>query len=150
MENRIIRGAETLKKLHNKVMIESTNHTLGGKMKHIKQLAIILAVAFIGECLNTLLPLPIPASIYGLVLMLLALNFNIIKLESIKETAAFLIEIMPIMFIPATVGLIVVIEELQSMLVPLIVISVASTIVVMVVTGKVTDLMLSFKKGGEQ
>ena len=47
-------------------------------MKYIKQFGIILVVSLLGEGLNYLIPLPIPASIYGLVLMLLALGLKII------------------------------------------------------------------------
>ena len=59
-----------------------------------------------GEILKYLLPLPIPGSIYGLGLMLLFLSLKVIKIESVREVGEFLIEIMPVMFIPAGVGLI--------------------------------------------
>ena len=42
-------------------------------MKYFRQFFIILAISFVGEILHMVLPLPVPASIYGLVLMLLAL-----------------------------------------------------------------------------
>ena len=75
-------------------------------MKYLQQFGIILAVSFVGELLNYAIPLSIPASIYGLVLMFVCLCMKWIKLEDVKETAVFLIEIMPLMFIPAAVGLI--------------------------------------------
>ena len=74
-------------------------------MKYLKQFGIILFVSLLGELLRMLIPLPIPASVYGLVLMLILLMIGIIKLQQIKEVSAFLIEIMPVMFIPAGVGL---------------------------------------------
>ena len=116
-------------------------------MKFMKQFGIILAVTFLGEALKYVIPLPIPASIYGLVLMLLALCTGILKLDQVKEAATFLIEIMPLMFIPAGVGLITSWSQLQSFLVPLLVITVVSTFVVMIVTGKVTDFLISRKEG---
>ena len=64
-------------------------------MKYVKQFAMILLVSFVGELLNYLLPLPVPASIYGLVLMLVCLLTGIIKLDAVRDTACFLIEIMP-------------------------------------------------------
>ena len=75
-------------------------------MKYLKQFGIILGLSLLGELLNYLIPLPVPASIYGLVLMFLCLHFKVIKLGDVKETAVFLIEIMPLMFIPAAVGLV--------------------------------------------
>ena len=74
-------------------------------MKYFRQFFLILAISFAGEILHMVLPLPVPASIYGLVLMLLALVTGIVKIEQVKDTAVFLIEIMPVMFIPAAVGL---------------------------------------------
>ena len=72
---------------------------------------------------------------------------KVIKVEHVKETGEFLIEIMPLMFIPAGVGLITSWSQLQSFLVPLLVITVVSTFVVMIVTGKVTDFLISRKEG---
>ena len=74
-------------------------------MKYLRQFLIILFVSFLGEVLNYLIPLPIPASIYGILLMFLALELHIIPLSAVRETGRFLIEIMPVMFIPAAVGL---------------------------------------------
>lgn len=110
-------------------------------MKYMKQLGIIFAVTCIGEILKYVIPLPIPASIYGLVLMLVLLITRKVKLEQVQDVADFLIEIMPMMFIPAAVGLLVSWKQLQSMLVPVVVITIVSTIIVMVVTGKVSDFL---------
>lgn len=74
-------------------------------MKYVKQFLIILVISFIGEILKYLLPLPIPASIYGMVLLFTGLMTGLIKLEAVRETGKFLIEIMPVMFIPAGVAL---------------------------------------------
>lgn len=115
-------------------------------MRHIKQFAIILAVTCIGEILKYFIPLPIPASIYGLVLMLVLLMTRRVRLESVKETAEFLIEIMPMMFIPAAVGLLVSWEQLKPILIPVVVITVVSTFAVMIVTGKVTDFLTKDRK----
>lgn len=115
-------------------------------MKYVRQFLIILVFSFIGELLKFLIPLPIPASIYGLVLMFLALQFKILKIESVKETAKFLVEIMPVMFIPAGVELLTSWSTLQEMLIPVVVITIVSTIVVMAVAGKVTEVMLQLKK----
>lgn len=115
-------------------------------MKYLKQFLIIMSVSCVGELLNYLIPLPIPASIYGLVIMLCLLMSKKLKLSAVKETADFLINIMPVVFIPACVGLIASWEELQSFLVPVIVISIVSTILVMVATGKTADVILKTKE----
>ena len=74
-------------------------------MKYIRQVLIVMIVSFAGEMLNFLLPLPVPASIYGLVIMLICLLSGIIPLEAVRETGTFMVEIMPLMFVPAAVGL---------------------------------------------
>lgn len=120
-------------------------------MKYIKESAIIFGITMIGEFLNNLLPLPVPAGVYGLFLLLLLLCTGLLKLEEIEATGNFLLDIMPILFIPASVGLIESYEAMKAILVPLIVICLVSTLVVMGVTGKVTELMVSIlkKKGGK-
>lgn len=95
-----------------------------------------------GEALHVLIPLPVPASVYGLVIMLIALGTHIIRLEQVKEAAEFLIEIMPVMFIPAGVGLLTAWGILKPVCVPIILITVITTVVVMIVTGRVTQAVI--------
>ncbi|WP_346885359.1 CidA/LrgA family protein [Clostridium sp. UBA4395] len=115
-------------------------------MKYFRQFGIILAVTFIGEILKCIIPLPIPASIYGLILMLIILKAKIIPLEQVKETGTFLIEIMPLMFIPAAVGLLVSWDVLKDICIPVITITILTTVIVMIVTGKVTQFMIKLER----
>ena len=119
-------------------------------MKYIKQFGIILTITCVGEIIKTLVPLPIPGSIYGLILLFLFLMTGILKLEQVKDAGKFLIDIMALMFIPAAVGLMNSWEQLSGMLLPICVIVVSSTFFVMIVTGKATDLFIDmFNKKGE-
>ncbi|MDO4454620.1 MAG: CidA/LrgA family protein [Eubacteriales bacterium] len=111
-------------------------------MRFLKQLSIILFLSFLGEILHDLIPLPIPASVYGLVLMLLLLQSHILKVDQVKETSEFLIEIMPVMFIPAGVGLLTSWDALKPIFIPVAVITAVTTVFVMAVTGKVTQKMI--------
>ena len=115
-------------------------------MKFLRQFMIILLLSFLGEVLKMFIPLPIPASVYGLVLMLLCLVTGILKTSQVKEAAFFMIEIMPVMFIPAAAGLIDSWKGLQPLLLPILVITVVITIFVMVVTGKIAQ-MIAQKRG---
>ena len=121
-------------------------------MKYLKQFGIIIAISFLGELLRSLIPLPIPASIYGLVLMLLALQTRVIALDKVKYTAKLLIEIMPLMFIPAAVELMESWVVLKDILVPVIIITLVSTVAVMVVSGWATQGMIrrEQKKEGQE
>lgn len=120
-------------------------------MKYLRQFMMILLVSFLGELLKYAIPLPVPASIYGLVILFILLETGVLKLDAVKDTAIFLIEIMPLMFIPAGVGLMESWGDLNSMLVEVIVITIVSTVLVMGVSGKVTELVLkrSARKKGE-
>ena len=111
-------------------------------MKFLRQFMIILLLSFLGEVLKMFIPLPIPAS----VLMLVCLMTGVLKTSQVKDAAFFLIEIMPVMFIPAAAGLIDSWKVLQPLLLPILVITVVITIFVMVVTGKIAQ-MIAQKRG---
>lgn len=120
-------------------------------LRYLKQFAIILLISFCGEVLHCFIPIPVPASIYGLLLMLLALCTHTIKLSSVRETGKFLIEIMPIMFIPAAVGLLDSWGVLRPVWLPVAVITVVTTVAVMAVSGLVAQWVIRReKKEGEQ
>ena len=111
-------------------------------MKSLFRITIILGVAMLGEILSGLLPLPVPGSVYGLVLMLLALCTGIIPLEKVQTEGKLFLDIMPVMFIPAAVGLIDSWSQLKGMLLPVGTIMVVSTFVVMAAAGLVTQAVI--------
>ena len=121
-------------------------------MKYLKQFVIILLISFLGEILHYLIPLPVPASIYGILLMLLCLHFRVFAAEEVRETGIFLIEIMPVMFIPAAVGLMESWSVIRPSLLPYRSVINVSNIIVMAVSGLVTQKIInnskkSIKKG---
>ena len=121
----------------------------GFYLKYIWQFLIILSISFVGEILNHLISLPIPASIYGIIILFLCLEFKIIKLSSVKDISRFLIEIMPVMFIPAAVGLMTSWEILRPSWVAYIVITLITTILVMALSGFATQIVIRCRKKRE-
>ena len=119
-------------------------------MKLLKQFLLIILVTCIGEIIRYVVPLPIPASIYGLVLMFILLYTGVIKLDQVKTAAQFLIEIMPVMFIPAAVALMDSWSALQPILIPALVTIIVCNIVVMVVTGKTAEFIIKKDRKGEK
>lgn len=115
-------------------------------MKFIRQTCIILLVSFAAEALHSLLPLPIPASIYGLALMFALLATGALPLEAVKQTGDFLIEIMPLMFIPAAVGLMQTWAELNQIWPAFLAITLLTTLVVLAVSGKTAELALRLEE----
>ena len=118
-------------------------------MKYLKQVGIILTISFVGEILYRVIPLPIPAGIYGIILLFLALECKIIKLEQVKDVSLFLIEIMPVLFIPSAVGLMTAWGIIKDNWLIYLTITAVTTVLVMVVSGWVTQLVLRLKKGGK-
>lgn len=110
-------------------------------MKYLYQFLIILSFTFLGEALNRLIPLPIPAAVYGLLLLFLALQLKIVKLEHIKTAGDWLLGIMGILFVAPAVNLISSWERIAPDLVAIVVIVVSSTLVVFGVSGIVTQLL---------
>lgn len=114
-------------------------------MKYILQFGIILLISFIGELLNRVIPLPIPASIYGMLILFTALCTGVLKLSHVRETGKFLITIMPLMFIAPAVGLIESWEIMQEFIVAIIIISIVSTIAVIAAAGHITQQIIRLK-----
>ena len=119
-------------------------------MKYIREFGIIIVISLIGELLNYLIPLPIPSSIYGLVIMFLCLHFKIVKIADVKKTAVFLIEIMPLMFIPAAVGIIESWDIIKPNVIAYAIITIVSTVLVMAVAGTVTQFVIRHSKKGDK
>lgn len=115
-------------------------------MKYIHQFLIIITISFIGELLSLLLPFPIPASVYGLIIMLICLFTGIVKLKQIEEVADWLILIMPLLFVPSAVSLINVADTLMKDILVISIITLVSTIVVMVVTSKIAQAIIERKE----
>ena len=111
-------------------------------MNYLKQFLIILTICLIGEILHAVIPLPIPASIYGLVLMLICLIAKIIPEEKVSAVSDFLIGIMPVMFIPSAVGLMGYWEAIKPILLAVVVITVAMNVLVFAVSGRVTQAVI--------
>jgi len=119
-------------------------------LKYLKQFLIIITISLIGELLKIYLPLPVPASIYGMVILFVCLMTGIIKLDMVKDAGKFLIEIMPVMFIPAGVGLMTTWGVLKPMIVPVIVITLAANVTVLAVSGRVTQFFVRRKAKKEE
>lgn len=111
-------------------------------MKYIKEGAILFGITLAGEGLNYVLPLPVPSGVYGLFLLLALLCSGILKLSQIEAAGNFLLDIMPVLFIPASAGLMESYADMKVILIPLVVICVVSTLVVMAVTGKTAEWMI--------
>lgn len=114
----------------------------GSVTKYIYQFARILAFCFLGEVLHAVLPLPIPASIYGLLALLAALRFGLVRLEQVREVGAFLTGIFPLLFVPAAAGVMELWTEMGEMLLPIVIAIVPITALVLAAAGRTTQALV--------
>ena len=115
-------------------------------MKYLYQAAVILLFTFLGEALAALIPLGIPAAIWGLILLFAALCFKIVKPEQIKEASGWMIAILPVLFVAPTVNLLDQAGTLAASLPAFIVIIAVSTFVTFAAAGLITQLLSGSKE----
>lgn len=111
-------------------------------MKYLTQFLRILAFTLAGELLQRLVPLPIPASVYGLVLLFGALNTGLVKLEQVKDAGGFLISILPILFVSPAVGILDNWGAIRGALIPILVLTLLSTVLTFGIAGRATQAMM--------
>ena len=115
-------------------------------MRYVIQLFIIICFSFAGELMRRLLPFPIPASIYGIVLLFIALELKWVKVKQIREVSTTLIISMPVMFVPPAVGLISSWENIKDNWPEYLAITFASTFAEMGIAGWTTQRIILWQK----
>lgn len=115
-------------------------------MKYLSQFLIILSFTLGGEALQRLIPLPIPASVYGLSLLFFALCLKLVKVEQVKETGTFLISLLPFLFVSHVVGIVEHWDAIRPQLLPICLLIVATTVLVFGISGRVAQWL---RKGGK-
>ena len=116
-------------------------------MKYIRQFAVILLFSFLGVLCHLMIPIPIPASIYGMVLLFLTLALGLLKVDAVKETGSFLVSLLPLLFVVPTVGLMGHWELIREDLMQIAILIVATTVLTFGVSGILTKL---FHKDGDE
>lgn len=111
-------------------------------MKYLNQFLVIMGFTLAGEALQRIIPLPIPASVYGLVLLFLALCVGLVKLEHVKEAGGFLTSILPILFVSPVVGILENWNLIKGALLPMFLLVVASTVTTFGISGRVTQWIM--------
>ena len=119
----------------------------GIPVKYIKQICLILLFSFLGEVCRYMIPLMIPASIYGIGLLFAALALKIIRVEDVQETGSFLTSLLPLLFVPPAVRLMDYWSEIRPVLIPFLLICLVVTVLVFAVSGLVTQVLLKKKEG---
>ena len=115
-------------------------------MKYLMQFGIIIGLSLVGEVLNSVIPLPVPASVWVL------LCLKVIKLDQVQDAADLLLSIMTVMFVPVGASLITSFADIKDEILGIFAIIIVSTVVCFLVTGKVAQRIIdkSENKGKEE
>ena len=119
-------------------------------MKYLRQFGLVLLFSLLGELCRFLIPFPIPASIYGMILLFAALGLKIIKLPAINDAGGWLVSILPVLFVAPAVNLLSSWDSLNAAIVPILVVLIATTVIVFAVAGLVTQWILKGRKGDKK
>lgn len=117
-------------------------------MKYFPQFLIIMGFTLLGEALQRIIPLPIPSSVYGLMLLFLALCLKLIKVEQVKEVGGFLTSIMAVLFVAPAVGIAEDWHMVADWLLPILLLVVGTTILSFGISGRVVQALMG--KGGDK
>ena len=104
-------------------------------MKLFREALIIFGIYLLGELLSSLLHLPIPGNILGMVILFILLCTKVVKVDNISNVTNFLLDHLSFFFIPAGVGLMASIGIIKSTWWQILVVCIATTIIVMGATG---------------
>lgn len=119
-------------------------------MKIIIQITIIFSICWVSQIIEALLPIAFPASVIGMVLLLLLLLTRVLRVDHIREKSDFLLSNMAFFFIPAGVSIINYFDVLASNLLPLLAVCIISTILTFAVTAWAVSLTRRLMKGGKK
>ena len=117
-------------------------------MRYLSQFLIILGFTLAGETLHRIIPLPVPASVYGLVLLFLALCTGLLKVERVKQAGDFLISVMPVLFVSPMVGIAERWGLIAPQLVPIVLILLSTTALTFGIAGRIAQRLIR-RGGGE-
>lgn len=102
---------------------------------------IIFGCLFLGEVVIHLTKLPLPPSVIGLLLLFMALQLGLIKLEKVQSVAKNFLDYLAFMVVPACISIMQYLDMLKADWLPLLVGTVVSTLCVLFVTAGVHGLV---------
>ena len=111
-------------------------------MKYLNQFLIIMGFALVGEVLQRIVPLPIPASVYGIVLLFLALCLKLVKVEQVKTAGSFLTSILPVLFVSPAVGILENWDLIKGSLLSMFLLALATTALTFGIAGRIAQAVM--------
>lgn len=108
-----------------------------------KQFGIIFGCLFAGELVALIPGLNMPGSIIGMLILTVLLQRGVVNPATIRPVCRFLIDNMAFFFIPPGVALMLYFDLIASQWLPITVATVASTLIVLLVTGRLHQFLHS-------
>jgi holin-like protein len=113
----------------------------------VLQVLFIHVFLFLGAALKEIIPLPIPASMFGLILLFLALYLKIVKLEWVEKGAKWLMAELLLFFVPSAVGIVNYDDILSLQGAEIVLLIGVSTVIVLGMTALVAERITGRKRG---
>lgn len=114
-------------------------------MRPLLQLAIILFICLAGEILHSVVGIPLPGNVLGMLLLFILLCLKIVRLEHVEGVATFFLKNLAFFFLPAGVGLLTVVDSLRGQIVAIFLICMGTTAVTIAITGHFVQLLNKLK-----
>lgn len=122
-------------------------------MKLLTQIGIVFGICWLSQCIEKVLPFSFPASVIGLILLLLLLLAKAVRVEHIRELSDFLLGNLPFFFLPAVVSIMNYADVIRANLVPFVTVCVASLVLTYGAVAwavKLTVRLMKRKEGTEK
>lgn len=122
---------------------ERVQHTSGRVYNFFQQALTIAVILFISKIIEAFMPIPMPASVIGLVLLFIALCTGIVKLEQVESVGTALTNNISFLFVPAGISVINSLAILSKSPILIILLIIISTIFLLVCTGYASQLLVT-------
>lgn len=138
MKSRLIQGAYTME-ANKKQTTENTSKTYN----FFHQSLVIAIILLISNIIESFMPIPMPASVIGLVLLFIALCTGIVKLGQVEKVGTTLTNNIGFLFVPAGVSVINSLGVLSSSPILIILLIIISTLLLLLCTGFFSQMLIT-------
>ena len=107
----------------------------------IRQCAVLFACLALGELVVFLTGVKLPSSIIGMLLLTFSLKVGWVKLKWVQGLSDFLVANLGFFFVPSGVALMLYFDVIRAEFWPIVIATVVSTILVLIVTGWVHQIV---------
>ncbi|MEK5498230.1 antiholin-like murein hydrolase modulator LrgA [Bacillus sp. FSL M8-0077] len=116
----------------------------------LSQAFIFATVMFVSNLISMYLPIPMPASVIGLVLLFILLTTKIVKLEHVEQLGSSLTGLISFLFVPSGISVIQSLGVMQEVGVQVVGVIIIATIMLLAATGLFSQLLMQLSERPQQ